>query len=275
MIKKADVAGFLAFFKFPKPFIYDDKYKTLDNNAKLLYMLLFSRLELSVKNGWHDKDGNVFQYYTNPQLGADLNASEKTVVKWKKMLQDVGLLKEVRQGQGLPNRLYIRLVDSDAISPVSDVEMASFRTVNTTATELEDLQSGTVKSTVLELEKLQPNETENNETENNNNTNVSSDDDKAVCEEVIAYLNASTQSDFRAKSKSTQRLIRARLKEGYKLEDFKHVIDVKCAEWAHDSRMASYLRPKTLFGTKFESYLNQKLPGHLQKEHKIDERLGF
>lgn len=94
-------------------------------------------------------------------------------------------------------------------------------------------------------------------------------------QEIIDYLNSKLGSQYSAKSKDSQKHIRARLKEGYKLEDFKHVIDVKCAEWAHDSRMASYLRPKTLFGTKFESYLNQKLPSHLQKEHKIDERLGF
>lgn len=110
MIKKSEVTGFLAFFKFPKPFIYDGKYKTLSNNAKLMYMLLFGRLELSIKNGWHDKEGNVFQYYTNEQLMVDLNSSEKTIIKFKKELKDVGLLEEVRQGNNLPNRIYISLV---------------------------------------------------------------------------------------------------------------------------------------------------------------------
>ncbi|WP_176744596.1 replication initiator protein A, partial [Streptococcus sp. HMSC072G04] len=111
MIKKSEVAGFLAFFKFPKPFIYDEKYKKLSNNAKLMYMLLFGRLELSIKNGWHDRKGNVFQYYTNEQLMIDLNSSEKTIIKVKKELREVGLLEEVRQGNNLPNRIYISQVD--------------------------------------------------------------------------------------------------------------------------------------------------------------------
>ena len=133
MIKKSEVTGFLSFFKFPKPFIYDEKYKSLSNHAKLLYMLLFGRLELSIKNGWHDRDGNVFQYYTNEQLMVDLNSSEKTIIKFKKELKDVGLLKEVRQGNNLPNRIYISAVDG---------------TVNSTVSELEILQSGTVNNTV-------------------------------------------------------------------------------------------------------------------------------
>ena len=50
--------------------------------------------------------------------------------------------------------------------------------------------------------------------------------------------------------------IHARLAEGYTQEDFRAVIDRKCADWLADARMVEYLRPETLFGTKFESYLN-------------------
>lgn len=56
----------------------------------------------------------------------------------------------------------------------------------------------------------------------------------------------------------TKDLIRARWKEGFTLEDMKKVIDLKTTEWLHDSHWRNYLRPDTLFGTKFESYLNQK-----------------
>ena len=54
----------------------------------------------------------------------------------------------------------------------------------------------------------------------------------------------------------SQRLIKARLNEGYTINDFKAVIDKKAEEWKDDPKMAQYLRPETLFGTKFESYLN-------------------
>ena len=263
MIKKNEVTGFLAFFKFPKPFIYDDKYKNLSNNAKLMYMLLFGRLELSIKNGWHDKEGNVFQYYTNEQLMVDLNSSEKTIIKFKKELKDVGLLEEVRQGNNLPNRIYISAVDG---------------AVNSTVSELENLQYGTGKITVSELEKLQTNKTENNKTENNNINSVIS--------EILDYLNELTNSSFRVTNKNNQRLIAARLNEGYTVDDIKLVIKDKTDEWLHkigvpewqkDQDMEKYLRPSTLFKvSKFEEYLEKAKKNQKNREvDKIDERLGF
>lgn len=73
---------------------------------------------------------------------------------------------------------------------------------------------------------------------------------------VIDYLNQKTGKHFLDKSKDTRRLIRARYEEGYTLDDFKKVIDNTSAKWRDDPRMCDYLRPVTLFGTKFESYLN-------------------
>lgn len=253
MIKKSEVTGFLSFFKFPKPFIYDEKYKSLSNHAKLLYMLLFGRLELSIKNGWHDRDGNVFQYYTNEQLMVDLNSSEKTIIKFKKELKDVGLLKEVRQGNNLPNRIYISAVDG---------------TVNSTVSELEILQSGTVNNTVSELEILQTNKTNNNEIDNNNNK-------LSICKEVISYLNLKAKKNFKIGTASHQKFIKARLKEGYVLEDFKKVVDIMVAKWK-GTEYEQYLQPQTLFGNKMDNYLNQPMPRKVHSfQSAVDERLGF
>ena len=253
MIKKSEVTGFLSFFKFPKPFIYDEKYKTLSNHAKLLYMLLFGRLELSIKNGWHDRDGNIFQYYTNEQLMVDLNSSEKTIIKFKKELKDVGLLKEVRQGNNLPNRIYISAVDG---------------TVNSTVSELEILQSGTVNNTVSELEILQTNKTNNNEIDNNNNK-------LSICKEVISYLNLKAKKNFKVDTASHQKFIKARLKEGYVLEDFKKVVDIMVAKWK-GTEYEQYLQPQTLFGNKMDNYLNQPMPRKVHSfQSAVDERLGF
>ena len=253
MIKKSEVTGFLSFFKFPKPFIYDEKYKSLSNHAKLLYMLLFGRLELSIKNGWHDRDGNVFQYYTNEQLMVDLNSSEKTIIKFKKELKDVGLLKEVRQGNNLPNRIYISAVDG---------------TVNSTVSELEILQSGTVKTTVSELEILQTNKTDNNEIDNNNNKLL-------IYKEIISYLNLKAKKNFKVDTASHQKFIKARLKEGYVLEDFKKVVDIMVAKWK-GTEYEQYLQPQTLFGNKMDNYLNQPMPRKVHSfQSAVDERLGF
>lgn len=75
--------------------------------------------------------------------------------------------------------------------------------------------------------------------------------------EIIDYLNEKTGSKFRASSEETKRLIKARFNAGFTLEDFKKVIDVKSSQWLNNKDMNKYLRPKTLFGTNFEGYLNE------------------
>ena len=239
MIKKSEVTGFLSFFKFPKPFIYDEKYKTLSNNAKMLYMLLFDRLELSLKNGWHDKEGNVFQYYTNEQLMIDLNCnSNKTIIKIKKELKDAGLMTEVRQGMNLPNRIYL------------------------------DALNGSVESTFQEVQKVHTIKTENTKTENNNNKLL-------IYKEVISYLNLKAKKNFKVDTASHQKFIKARLKEGYVLEDFKKVVDIMVAKWK-GTEYEQYLQPQTLFGNKMDNYLNQPMPKRSTiLTSTVDERLGF
>lgn len=74
---------------------------------------------------------------------------------------------------------------------------------------------------------------------------------------VVSYLNDRASTSYKPDSDKTQRLITARLNEGYTVDDFKTVIDKKTDEWK-DTEMQKYLRPETLFGTKFESYLNQQ-----------------
>lgn len=73
---------------------------------------------------------------------------------------------------------------------------------------------------------------------------------------IIAYLNEKAGTHYKPSGQATRRHINARLAEGFTVEDFKKVIDNQCAEWLKDKKMSKYLRPETLFGTKFESYLN-------------------
>ena len=86
-----------------------------------------------------------------------------------------------------------------------------------------------------------------------------SDKSSTVVSEIIDYLNQKTGKHFRKSIANTTRAIHARIKEGFTVDDFKAVIDKKVIEWGKDERMKQYLRPQTLFGTKFESYLNQDL----------------
>lgn len=77
--------------------------------------------------------------------------------------------------------------------------------------------------------------------------------------EIVGYLNAKLGTRYLPTNEKTQRLITARFNENrkYTVDDFKAVIDKKVAEWK-GTEMEKYIRPETLFGTKFESYLNQK-----------------
>lgn len=75
--------------------------------------------------------------------------------------------------------------------------------------------------------------------------------------EIIGYLNEKTGKNYKLSSIKTRELISARYGEGFTLEDFNRVIDLKSAEWQSDPVWNKFLRPETLFGTKFESYLNQ------------------
>ena len=77
---------------------------------------------------------------------------------------------------------------------------------------------------------------------------------------IVVYLNRKAGKKYKVSSKDTQKHIHARLAEGYTIEDFVQVIDKRCAAWKGDPKMEEYLRPSTLFGPKFESYLNAPAP---------------
>ena len=90
----------------------------------------------------------------------------------------------------------------------------------------------------------------------NNTLSCKQDRTDNITKEVIDHLNEVAGTSYKASTSKTKTLIQARLKEGFSLDDFYRVIDKKCREWSN-TEMAKYLRPETLFGTKFESYLNQ------------------
>ena len=84
--------------------------------------------------------------------------------------------------------------------------------------------------------------------------------------EIISYLNKKTASNYKPNTDVTKRSIKARWNEGFRLDDFKRVIDNKTEQWATDPKMVPYLRPVTLFSTKFESYLNERQAMEPEKE---------
>ncbi|SIT91544.1 phage replisome organizer N-terminal domain-containing protein [Edaphobacillus lindanitolerans] len=83
--------------------------------------------------------------------------------------------------------------------------------------------------------------------------------DSVPYRDIVAYFNEKTGREFKSTSKETQRLIKARWNDGFRLEDFKKVIDIKSAQWLGNSKMENFLRPKTLFSNNFESYLQERV----------------
>lgn len=91
--------------------------------------------------------------------------------------------------------------------------------------------------------------------------NIDNNIDNNIINNIINYLNEKTDSNYRSTTRTTKSKIQARLNEGFTIDDFKKVIDKKYEEWV-DTDFEKFLRPETLFGTKFESYLNQKEKGN-------------
>ena len=83
--------------------------------------------------------------------------------------------------------------------------------------------------------------------------------------DIVEYLNLKANTSYKHTTRNTIEKINARLNEGYTVDDFKNVIDKKCDEWL-GTDMEKFLRPETLFGTKFENYLNQKSSKQEQKK---------
>lgn len=117
-----------------------------------------------------------------------------------------------------------------------------------------------VNGGVGETVKASIGETTNQEIQSlNTSLNKTLNKDIIPYSEIINYLNEKADKNYRTSTKKTQTLIKARWNEGFRLDDFKKVIDTKVSQWKHDPKMNTYLRPETLFGTKFEGYLNEQL----------------
>lgn len=84
------------------------------------------------------------------------------------------------------------------------------------------------------------------------------EDTNAVIKEIIDDLNLVCGTHYKYSTPKTKELIKTRIKEGHTIAEFKVVHSNKAKEWMYDNKMVKFLRPETLYGNKFEGYLNQK-----------------
>ncbi|WP_143462785.1 conserved phage C-terminal domain-containing protein [Levilactobacillus enshiensis] len=110
------------------------------------------------------------------------------------------------------------------------------------------------------------NRTDNITSINKNHSGAEEKKNPIHYKEIIDFLNEKAGRGFK-NAEGNQKLIRARIHEGYSEHDFALVIVFKCKQWLGDSKMEQYLRPGTLFGSskKFDQYLDEAKQSRKQK----------
>ncbi|MCO6297637.1 conserved phage C-terminal domain-containing protein [Staphylococcus epidermidis] len=195
---------------------------------------------------WSDrtsrKDGYFYKSYN--EWYEELHLTEYQVRRATKKLKSFGFVDTaLKKANGAPTLHY--KVDTKEVSEWI----------------LKKLQNGNIRNSRMDSEETQESLTEITTeitTKTTNNNILSPSSTAYPYKDVIDYLNQQTGKNYKSTTKKNQTVIRARTDEGFSLDDFKRVIDNKVAEWK-STNMEKYLRPETLFGTKFEGYLNQEL----------------
>ena len=204
----------------------------LKGNELLIYAIIF---------GFSQTTGQAF-HGSLTYLESWTNSTRPTVISSLKSLVEKGLIEKEEQ-------------------TINGVKYCSYHVVDN-STDDEEAPQEVVKKFKGGSKKTLPNNIlyniVDNIVDNNIVENAEKHDTKTITE-IVDYLNEKAHTNYRSNSKTTMRHINARLKEGYTLSDFKQVIDNRCATWL-GTDMEQYLRPETLFGSKFENYLNARAP---------------
>ncbi|WP_263987240.1 conserved phage C-terminal domain-containing protein [Limosilactobacillus fermentum] len=227
----AEYEGANLFLNIPVRVAHDNRLKDKD---KLLYGEIYAMLNVT----------NSF-FMSNSKLAERLNCSEPTIKRSLARLEECGFIKRNNVYEG--KQIVRRTISLGRIN--SDPRVGSTMILP----PVHERSEGRVTSDP-------DNRTINRASNRAEEDILSGKPDHAPYQEIMDYLNQKAGTSYRASSKATQRLVHARMSENFTVDDFKKVIDIKVANWKDDPKMSKYLRPATLFGTKFESYLNEPMP---------------
>ena len=215
----------------------------LKGNELMIYAIIF---------GFSQTTGQAF-HGSLSYLESWTNSTRHTVISSLKSLVEKGLIeKEAQTINGVKYCSYRAKTSTDEAQEV--VQKLHGGSAKIAQEVVQKLHGGSAK--------IAPNNILYNIVDNivdNNIVENSEKHDMKVITEIVDYLNEKAHKNYRSNNKATMRHINARLKEGRTLSDFKQVIDNRCATWL-GTDMEQYLRPETLFGSKFESYLNSPAP---------------
>ena len=208
--------------------------------------LLTTLIEAS--DGLANEDG--WFYKTSPSLEEETGLSNHKQSKIIEELTKLGILEQ--ENKGMPMKRYFRINFQKIEELVFKKDLKNSKPSNEEIEKqgFKNFESKDSKNLNACIEKIS-----NNKEYINNNLNKELNN---IYKEAVDYLNEKAGTKYKYNSKNTTKHIQARIREGYTLEDFKIVIDKKCSEWLNTD-MEKYLCPETLFGSKFEKYLNQKI----------------
>ena len=139
-----------AFYQFPQ-WLLEKKYKGLSLRAKVMYMLVFDRRTLSVQNKWHDRNGEVFVYFTIEEFMDKLSCSRQSVINAKKELSDYGLIREDQQGVNRPNRIYINGSLENRLQEVQKLDSGSLENRLQEVQKLDGIKTDNIKTNISRL----------------------------------------------------------------------------------------------------------------------------
>ena len=142
-----------AFYQFPQ-WLLEKKYKGLSLRAKVMYMLVFDRRTLSVQNKWHDRNGEVFVYFTIEEFMDKLSCSRQSVINAKKELSDYGLIREDQQGVNKPNRIYINGSLENRLQEVQKLDSGSLENRLQEVQKLDGIKTDNIKTNISRLNEL-------------------------------------------------------------------------------------------------------------------------
>ncbi len=98
------------FLKFPLSLLNDPRYMRITNDAKILYALMLDRTSLSVKHSWYDREGMLFIYFTVKEIEERLQCSHNKALRMLGELEQVQLIRRIKQGQGKPTKFYVKKI---------------------------------------------------------------------------------------------------------------------------------------------------------------------
>ena len=211
------------------------------NNIVLIWVMLLTMAGRCNSNGMVFLTENI--PYTPKMLADELDFEENTVILALQALENLNMIVTDSGFFAIAGWQEYQNIDGmDKIREQNRIRQANFK-------QRQKLLNSNVTDNVTV--------TEGNATEEEKDKDKEEDKEKYIS--IISYLNEKAGTKFKHTTAKTKTAIKARLAEGFSVDDFKTVIDKKCAEWIGDDKMEKYLRPETLFGTKFEGYLNAKV----------------